>query len=110
MANHATLGDAFKVSEVEAALNKQLDRAKGGMAGKLALKREIAEMKDRTEGVILGKGHLDVEGTFRALKAVGFPEDGAISLEYEENPKDPIDEIRQCVAVAKEAMSKVAGS
>lgn len=66
--------------------------------------KDFAEMKDKTEGVILGKGHLDVEGVFRALQAVGFPEDGAISLEYEENPQDPIDDIRQCVAVAKKAM------
>lgn len=47
LANHATISAAFKAPEVEAALNKQLARAKGGMAGKLALKREIAEMKDR---------------------------------------------------------------
>ena len=44
---HATLSAAFKAPEIEAALNKQLGRAKGGMAGKLALKREIAEMKDK---------------------------------------------------------------
>jgi len=69
--------------------------------------KDFAEMKDKTEGVILGKGHLDVEGVFRALKATGFPADGAISLEYEENPKDPIDDIRQCVSVAKTAMMKV---
>ena len=67
-------------------------------------------MKDKTEGVILGKGHLDVEGVFRALKATSFPENGAISLEYEENPKDPIEDIRQCVAVARKAMSRVAGN
>jgi len=72
--------------------------------------KDFAEMKDKTEGVILGKGHLDVEGVFRALKATGFPENGAISLEYEENPKDPIEDIRQCVAIAKKAMSKVAGA
>ena len=70
--------------------------------------KDFAEMKDKTQGVILGKGHLDVEGVFRALSAVGFPQDGAVSLEYEENPQDPIDEIRQCVAVAKEAMVRAA--
>ncbi len=68
--------------------------------------KDFAEMKDQTHGVILGKGFLDVEGVFRALKATGFPDNGAISLEYEENPKDPIDDIRQCVAIAKDAMSK----
>ncbi|MCC9601313.1 TIM barrel protein [Stieleria sp. JC731] len=69
--------------------------------------KDFAEMKDRTEGVILGKGHLDVEGVFMALKSTGFPTDGAISLEYEENPSDPIDDIRQCVSIAKDAMSKL---
>ena len=70
--------------------------------------KDFAEMKDNTEGVLLGKGHLDVEGVFFALKSVGFPENGAISLEYEENRKNPIEDIRACVAVAKAAM-KVAG-
>ena len=67
-------------------------------------------MQDKSHGVILGKGHLDVEGVFLALRAVDFPENGAISLEYEENPDNPIDDIRQCVAVAKAALEKVAGS
>jgi len=69
--------------------------------------KDFAEMKEKSEGVILGKGHLDVEGVFYALRAVDFPADGAISLEYEENPDDPIEEIRQCVAVARAAMAKL---
>jgi inosose dehydratase len=32
-----------------------------------------------------------------------------LSLEYEENPKDPIQDIRECYAVAKKAMDS-AGS
>ncbi|MBL6725953.1 MAG: sugar phosphate isomerase/epimerase [Rubripirellula sp.] len=70
--------------------------------------KDFAEMQDKTHGVILGEGHLDVEGVFRSLKAVGFPADGAVSLEYEENPKDPIDDIRKCVAVARKAMKAAA--
>ena len=70
--------------------------------------KDFAEMKKKTKGVILGQGHLDVEGVFLALKATGFPKNGAISLEYEENPKDPIEEIRQCVTIAKKAMRKTA--
>ena len=70
--------------------------------------KDFAEMRDKTHGVILGKGHLDVEGVFRGLKAVGFPDNGAISLEYEENPSDPIEDIRQCVAVARKAMKAAA--
>ncbi|EMI20855.1 xylose isomerase domain-containing protein TIM barrel [Rhodopirellula maiorica SM1] len=70
--------------------------------------KDFAEMKQKTEGVILGQGHLDVEGVFFALSEVGFPSNGAISLEYEENPQNPLAEIRDCVAVARAAMAKVA--
>ena len=72
--------------------------------------KDFAEMKKQTKGVILGQGHLDVEGVFLALKATDFPENGAISLEYEENPKDPIEDIRQCFAIANKAMNKVTGA
>ena len=70
--------------------------------------KDFAEQKKRTEGVVLGKGHLDVVGVFQALKKIGFPADGALSLEYEENPNDPIGEIQECLAVAAEAAQKVA--
>ena len=69
--------------------------------------KDFAEMTNKTKGVILGKGHLDVAGVFAALVEVGFPADGALSLEYEENPKNPIAEIRECVSVAKSALSKL---
>ncbi len=72
--------------------------------------KDFAEAKKQTRGVILGEGHLDVEGVFKALKAVKFPADGALSLEYEENPKDPMANIRRCLAVASEAAKKVAAS
>lgn len=45
--NHETISVAFKANEIEQAFNKQLNRAKGGMAGRLALKRELAEAKDK---------------------------------------------------------------
>jgi sugar phosphate isomerase/epimerase len=65
--------------------------------------KDFAEMKDQTKGVILGKGHLDCLSVFEALDKTGFPADGALSLEYEENPKDPIADIRECYKVAKTA-------
>jgi sugar phosphate isomerase/epimerase len=66
--------------------------------------KDFAEMKADAKGVILGKGHLNVPAVFNALLQVGFPEDGALSLEYEENPQDPIADIRECVAVAQKAL------
>jgi hypothetical protein len=50
---------------------------------------------------------LNVPAVFQALLQVGFPADGALSLEYEENPQDPIAEIRECVVVAKKALSEL---
>jgi len=68
--------------------------------------KDFAEMKDRTRGVILGKGHMDVPAVMEALVAVGFPADGALSIEYEENPKDPIADLQECVAAARQALGQ----
>jgi len=84
----------------------------------------VLELKDRVYGVhlkdeketntkasanaILGKGHLDVVGVFKALRQVKFPADGALSLEYEANPMNPIDEMKACLEVVKESIAKSA--
>jgi sugar phosphate isomerase/epimerase len=72
-------------------------------------------MKDEKEAntkassnVVIGKGHLDVVGLFKALRQVKFPADGALSLEYEANPMNPIDDMKACLEVAKEAIAKSA--
>jgi sugar phosphate isomerase/epimerase len=70
--------------------------------------KDFAEQKANAKGVILGRGHLDVEGVFTALRHVKFPADGALSLEYEENPDNPIAECQQCLAVAADAAQKTA--
>jgi sugar phosphate isomerase/epimerase len=69
--------------------------------------KDFAEMKADTKGVVLGQGHLNVPAVFAALVRVGFPADGAMSLEYEENPDDPIADIRECVSVAKKAIDEL---
>lgn len=71
------------------------------------LKDFDAPKKD-AKGVVLGKGLLDVAGVFKALKSIEFPADGALSLEYEENPKHPIGEIQECIAVAAKAAKSIA--
>ncbi len=70
--------------------------------------KDFDQMKKKAHGVIIGQGHLDVVGVFRALKKIGFPADGALSLEYEENPNDPIADIKACLEVAAESAQKVA--
>lgn len=70
-------------------------------------------VKDDTErgrgsqNVVIGKANLDVVGLFRALRDTKFPADGAISLEYEAHPDNPLDEMKQCLAVAREAIAKI---
>jgi sugar phosphate isomerase/epimerase len=71
--------------------------------------KDFAEQKAVTSSVIIGKGHLDVEGVFRALKKVDFPADGALSLEYEENPESPMADLKECLAVASAGALKAAG-
>jgi len=71
--------------------------------------KDFADQKDKTKGVILGQGHLDTVGVFKALRKVNFPQDGCLVLEYEENPQDPIADVQACLAVASEAARMAAG-
>ncbi|HEV2971270.1 MAG TPA: sugar phosphate isomerase/epimerase family protein [Pirellulales bacterium] len=68
--------------------------------------KDFAEPTKNAKGVILGKGHLDLVGVYKALKKVNFPADGALSLEYEENAKNPLPDVKECVAAAREARAK----
>ena len=45
-------------------------------------------------------------GLIKTLRAIDFPSDGSISLEYEANPDNPIDDIQQCLAAAEEAVAE----
>jgi sugar phosphate isomerase/epimerase len=69
--------------------------------------KDFAEMREKTKGVILGQGHLDAPAVMAALVQVGFPADGALSIEYEENPQNPLDGLRECVRVARDAIARV---
>lgn len=70
--------------------------------------KDFAEQQAKTKGVILGRGHLDVAGVFKALKQVEFPADGCLALEYEEKPNDPLGDIKECLAAASEGAMKAA--
>lgn len=71
--------------------------------------KDEAEMNTaKSANVVIGRGHLDLVGLFKALREVKFPADGALSLEYEANPMNPIDEMKACLAAAKEAIAKSA--
>jgi|SRR6267142_1854421 len=70
--------------------------------------KDHAEVGTKSPNVVIGKGHLDVVGLFKALRQIKFPADGALSLEYEANPMNPIDDMKACLAIAKEAIAKSA--
>lgn len=71
--------------------------------------KDFAEQKKDAKGVIIGRGHLDVVAVYKALLKVKFPADGALSLEYEENAKNPLPDVKECVVVAREAAAKAQG-
>ncbi len=60
---------------------------------------------ERHTDVVFGKGVLDVPGVLRALRDVKF--NGLISIEYEANPKDPVQDVQACVQVIKESVKKL---
>jgi len=67
--------------------------------------KDFAEMQDKTKGVILGKGHINLPAVMGALVAADFPADGALSIEYEENPQNPLADIKACEQAAREAIA-----
>jgi sugar phosphate isomerase/epimerase len=55
--------------------------------------------------VVYGKGALNVPEVLKALKEVKFK--GYISIEYEANPSDPSPDVKECVALLKDAIKTV---
>jgi inosose dehydratase len=70
--------------------------------------KDEEKQEKKSRNVIIGTGFLDLPKLFTTLRKIDFPADGSISLEYEANPDNPIDDIQQCLAAAREAIAKVA--
>jgi inosose dehydratase len=70
--------------------------------------KDQAEVGKKSPNVVIGKGHLDVVALFKVLRQIHFPTDGALSLEYEANPENPLDDMKACLEIAKEAIAKSA--
>jgi sugar phosphate isomerase/epimerase len=83
-------------------------RALAGRVFGVHMKDEKETNTKASSNVVIGKGHLDVVGLFKALREIKFPADGALSLEYEANPMNPIDDMKACLEVAREAIAKSA--
>ena len=69
--------------------------------------KDVAKMTPESHDVILGTGHLDLVDLFKAMRDVKFPRDGGISLEYESNPDNPFDDVKQSLLAVQEALAKV---
>ncbi len=55
--------------------------------------KDVAAPMPGAIDTILGEGVLDLPGVFRTLRAVGFPADASLSVEYEANPEAPYDDL-----------------
>jgi inosose dehydratase len=69
--------------------------------------KDVAEKTKKTHDVVIGTSYLRLVDLFKALQDAEFPSDGAISLEYEANPDNPIEDIRQCLVAAADAIATV---
>jgi len=70
--------------------------------------KDIAEFGMKSDNVVLGRGHLDVVSVFKALRQIKFPADGALSLEYEAHPDNPLDNLKTCLMVVTDAIARSA--
>ncbi len=68
--------------------------------------KDVSARDPDSEVIVLGKGFLDVPAFFAAVREVGFPGDGVLSLEYLEKPDDPLPGIREGLRIAAAAMSE----
>lgn len=68
--------------------------------------KDVKERKSQTHDVVIGTAHLDLVALFKTLRKIKFPADGSMSLEYESNPQNPIDDVKQCLTAAAEAIGK----
>ena len=58
--------------------------------------------KRRKQFTILGQGDLDVPGCLVALRKLKY--EHSLSLEYEENPKNPLSDLNVCLQVVRDAV------
>lgn len=59
----------------------------------------------RPEDVIVGTGGLDLPALMERLDSIDFS--GFLSLEYEGNPDDPMDEVQECMRAVMEAIARL---
>jgi sugar phosphate isomerase/epimerase len=67
--------------------------------------RTLPGAKRRKQFTILGQGDLDLAGCLKLLKKLNY--DGCLSLEYEENPDNPLSDIAVSLQAVRQAAAKL---
>jgi sugar phosphate isomerase/epimerase len=70
--------------------------------------KDLADLKDRSSQVIVGKGAIDFPGLFRALIKINFT--GHVGLEYEINENDPLPGMLQSFAYMRGVLAAIAST
>lgn len=73
--------------------------------GKRTYGVHLKDVKDAKTFTVLGKGDLRTADLLQALARIQYGY--CLAIEYEEHPESPVDEIRECLDVAKAAAAKI---
>ncbi len=68
-------------------------------------KRKRLRDGDRKLMTVLGQGDLDIVGCLKALRRLNY--DYCLSLEYEENPDNPLSDIEVCLSAVRRAVARL---
>jgi len=71
--------------------------------GKRTYGVHLKDVKDARTFTILGKGDLRTVDLLKALAAIKYSY--CVAIEYEENPQNPVEDIKACLAVTREAVA-----
>jgi sugar phosphate isomerase/epimerase len=73
--------------------------------GKRVYGVHLKDVKDARTFTLLGDGDLRIVDLLKALDRLDYL--SGLNLEYEENPKDPLDDIRACLKETREAIAQL---
>jgi inosose dehydratase len=73
--------------------------------GKRVYGVHLKDVKDARDFTILGKGDLRTVDLLKALAKNNY--DYCLAIEYEENPENPLEDIKACLATAQKAIAEV---
>ena len=77
------------------------------LLGELPKNRQRQLKQENNIFTIIGEGELNIPGVLKALQANGY--DRPISIEYEENPENPLSDIAVCLSNVTKAVAEVTG-